>query len=207
MKSPVLWFIIFLILIIGMTAVGPAERTLGTNVRVVYLHGAWVWVALAGFLAAGAAGLVGLVTNQERWHLWSRALGRAALLFWITYLPISMWAMQTNWNGLFLAEPRFRLAAVFAIGGLLLQAGVTLMEDPVWASGANLVYAVAIMLALRLTPNVMHPAAPIVNSDAWRIQLYFAMLLLLALLAGWQVARWFRQIEPVTGLPEKSFQK
>jgi len=43
-----------------LTVFGPAEKTLGTNVRVVYLHGVWVWTALAAFLSAAVAGLVGL---------------------------------------------------------------------------------------------------------------------------------------------------
>jgi hypothetical protein len=29
----------------------PIEKTLGTGLRLIYLHGAWVWVAVLGFLA------------------------------------------------------------------------------------------------------------------------------------------------------------
>jgi hypothetical protein len=194
-RSPILWFALILSFIAVFTGLGPVERTLGVNVRVVYLHGAWVWAALAAFLVAGLVGLVGLIIRCQTYHCWSRALGRTGLFFWITYLPISMWAMQTSWNGLFLAEPRWRLAVVFAVGGLPLQLGLTLMEDPVWASGANLVYALALIFALRNAQNVMHPPAPILDSNALRIQLYFAVLLLLALLGAWQIARWWRQFE------------
>jgi hypothetical protein len=102
-----------------------------------------------------------------------------------------MWAMQANWNGLFLAEPRWRLAVVFALGGLLMQIGLALVEDPVWASAANLFYAMALILALQNTQDVMHPPAPILNSNALHIQLYFTGLLLLTLLAVWQIARWW----------------
>ena len=51
MRSPVLWFALTLLAILAMTALGPAERSLGTNVRAVYLHGAWVWAALIYILA------------------------------------------------------------------------------------------------------------------------------------------------------------
>ncbi len=201
-KSPVLWLLVSLAGIALLTAFGPAEKTLGTNVRVVYLHGVWVWAALAGFLLAGLAGLVGLLTRRDTFHRWSRALGRTGLLFWITYIPISMWAMETNWNGLFLAEPRFRLAVIFAIGGLLLQAGLILMEAPVWASLGNLLYLAALLVALRTTQNVMHPPAPILNSDAWRIQLFFGVLFLLTLFAAWHVARWWYHRERIPALSE-----
>ena len=198
MRSPVLWFVLTLIAILGVTALGPAERSLGTNVRVVYLHGAWVWAALIYILAAAGVGLVGLFTQRQGWHLWSRALGRTGLIFWISYLPLSMWAMQSNWNGLFLAEPRWRMALVFAISGLLLQVGVTLLEDPAWASVLNLVYAVILIYVLMTTEEVMHPGSPIFGSGAWRIQVYFLGLLALVLFAAWQLARWWRAREKLS---------
>jgi len=43
---------------------------------------------------------------------------------------------------------------------------------------------------------VMHPASPILNSDAWRIQTFFLGLVLLTLLAVWQMARWWYKREP-----------
>ncbi len=195
LRSPLTWFGLLLAAAAGFTLLGPAEKSLGTNVRVVYLHGAWVWAALACFLAAAVLGAIGLILRRESLHRWSRALGRTGLFFWITYLPISMWAMQTNWNGLFLAEPRWRLAIIFALGGLLLQIGVALLEDPAWASAANILYFLTLILALTNTQNVMHPPAPILNSEAWRIQLFFAGLLLLTLLAAAQFARWLFHLE------------
>lgn len=195
LKSPSLIFFVILLLVVLVTVLAPLEKTLGANARIVYLHGAWVWVALAMFLAAGAVGLFGLAARKDGLHRWSRALGRTGLFFWVTYLPLSVWAMQTNWNGLFLAEPRWRLALIFSVGGLLLQIGVTLLDAPVWASTANLVYIVALTVALRTAESVLHPSSPILNSDARRIQIFFLGLLLLTLLAAWQVARWWYQFE------------
>ena len=194
-RTPLLWFGLSLVGIAGLTLIGPAEKSLGANVRVVYLHGVWVWTALAAFLAAAGTGIVGLALQNDRLQRWSRALGRTGLFFWISYLPISMWAMQTNWNGLYLAEPRWRLAVIFSLGGLALQIGITLVDSPAWAAGANIAFTLALFLALRATEEVMHPASPIFSSDAWRIQIYFAGLLLLTLLAAWMLARWAYQLE------------
>ena len=195
------WFALTLVAIAAFTAIGPSEKSLGSNVRVVYLHGVWVWAALAAFLTAALTGLIGLIVQNQRLHRWSRALGRTGLFFWITYIPISIWAMQTNWNGLFLAEPRFRLAVIFTLGGLMLQLGVTLLGDAAWASVGNLAYFVALMFALRSTQNVMHPPAPILNSDSWRIQVFFVGLLVMTLLATWQIARLWLQLEKLPSEP------
>ena len=189
MKSPLLWFGLTLLAIIAVTAVGPAEKSLGTNVRVVYLHGAWVWAALICIFAAAAAGIVGLISRRDAAHYWSLALGRTGLIFWITYLPLSLWAMQTNWNGLFLSEPRWRVAIIFAIGGLVMQIGITLLDKPAWASALNVVYVAILVYVLQTTDQVMHPGSPIFGSGAWRIQAYFLLLLVLTLLAAWQLAR------------------
>jgi len=199
LKSPLVLFVLLLFVVALFTVLGPAEKTLGANVRVVYLHGAWVWAALAAFLAAGLVGLVGLLTRRAAFHYWSRALGRTGLFFWITYLPLSMWAMQSNWNGLFLAEPRWRLAIIFAIGGLLMQIGLSLLENPAWASAFNLVYLILLLVSLQTTEQVLHPSSPVLNSDAWRIQLFFGGLLLLILLVAWQVARWWYATEDIAG--------
>jgi hypothetical protein len=195
LRSPLLWFGLLLAAAAGFAVLGPPEKSLGANVRVVYLHGAWVWAALAGFLSAAVLGVVGLAARSKTWQRWSRALGRTGLFFWITYLPISMWAMQTNWNGLFLAEPRWRLALVFSIAGILLQVGVYFLEDPAWAAAANLGFFIVLVFALTNTQDVMHPPAPILDSDAWRIQLFFLGLLGLTILAASQLARWFFQFE------------
>ena len=95
--------------------------------------------------------------------------------------------MQTNWNGLFLAEPRWRLALVFSVVGLLLQVGLALLARPAWTSVGNIAFAIALMAALRNIPNVMHPASPIFSSDALRIQFYFLLLVVMVLLAALQV--------------------
>lgn len=201
-REPLAWILTALAAILLLTRVGPVEKTLGANVRVVYLHGAWVWASLALFIAAGLTGLAALLARSDRrpgaaaLHAWSRALGRSGLLFWISYLPISIWAMQTNWNGLYLAEPRWRLALIFAVSGLLLQAGLALIGNPAWTSFANLMFAAILLLALTVTQEVMHPRSPILTSDSRLIQVYFFLLVGVTLLAAWQVARLFLRLDP-----------
>jgi len=193
-KSPILWLLVGFLLSAAFASLGPEEATLGTNIRVVYLHGAWVWTSLAAFIAAAALGWVALILRRENLHAWSRALGRTGLFFWITYLPLSLWAMQTNWNGLFLAEPRWRFAMIFAITGLLLQLGLSFLPV-IWSSVGNIAYLVAIFAFMLTTENVMHPPGPMLESDFGRIQVFFYALTLLLLFTAWQFARWMCAVD------------
>ena len=192
-KSPILWFFLGIIAVAGVTLISPPEATLGPNVRVVYLHGAWVWTSLAAFIAAGLVGSMGIIAKRTPLHSWSRAWGRTGLFFWITYLPLSLWAMQTNWNGLFLAEPRWRFAMIFAITGILLQLGLSFLPV-IWSSVGNFVYVIALFVVMQTTENVMHPPGPMLESDFGRIQIFFYTLTLLLFFTAWQVARFFHQI-------------
>jgi hypothetical protein len=191
-NSPLIRLLILLVTIVLLTMAGPSEMTLGANVRIVYLHGAWVWTALAGFLISGALGLGGIIIQRQDLHLWSRAWGLTGLVFWISYLPISIWAMETSWNGLYLTEPRWRLALVFAVTGLLLQTGLALIQKPVWTSTGNLLYVIVLLLALARTRNVMHPPAPVISSTSLLIRGYFFLLLVIMLAAAWQVAQLWK---------------
>ncbi|MDO9302193.1 MAG: hypothetical protein Q7T89_12455, partial [Anaerolineales bacterium] len=197
-KSPLIYFSITVVVIALLTLFGPEEKSLGSNVRIVYLHGAWVMAAEAAFIAAALAGLLGLILRRDTRsvHAWSAALGRTGIIFWITYLPLSMFAMQTNWNGLFLAEPRFRLAIIFAVTGILLQLGLWLLSISWLTSFANILYIITLRVVFATAQNVMHPPpSPIFNSGNYVIIGFFVGLNLMAFLAAFFLARWFLTIK------------
>jgi hypothetical protein len=192
LKSPLTLFFITLIVIALLAIFGPEERSLGSNVRIVYLHGAWVLAAELAFVAAGLAGLVALITRRAQFHQWSAALGRTGVFFWVTYLPLSLWAMQSNWNGLFLAEPRFRLAVIFAITGLFLQLGLWLINLDGITSIANFIFIIVLRIVFSTAENIMHPPpSPIFNSGNYVIIGFFLALILLTLFAACFLTRVF----------------
>ncbi len=196
-KPPLIYFSITVIVIALLTLFGPEEKSLGANVRIVYLHGAWVLAAEVAFIAAALAGLLGLVLRKEIFHAWSAALGRTGIVFWLTYLPLSLFAMQANWNGLFLAEPRFRIAMIFAVTGVLLQLGLLLFNISWLTSFANILYIITLRVVFATAQNVMHPPpSPIFNSGLWNIILFFVGLNILAWVAGYFLTRFFLGLQP-----------
>jgi hypothetical protein len=197
LKSPLISFFISIILIAILALFGPEEKSLGSNVRLVYLHGAWVLTAEIAFIAAALAGLLGLVLRRDLFHAWSAALGRTGIIFWVTYLPLSILAMQSNWNGLFLAEPRFRLAMIFAVTGVLLQLGLWVFNTPWLTSLANIIYIIALRIIFATAENIMHPPpSPIFNSGNYVIIGFFVGLNLLAWLAAYFLTRFLLNLKP-----------
>ena len=191
-----LWlFLITIILIAVLSLLGPADQTLGANVRIVYLHGAWVLTAELVFILAGLAGLIALITRRDLFYRWSTALGRAGIFFWITYLPLSIWAMQANWNGLFLAEPRFRLAVTFAVVGVLLQLGLWIINLNWLTSTTNFIFIILLLFEFSRAQYVMHPPpSPIFNSGNWQIIGFFIVLNLIVWLAAYFMTTWFLRL-------------
>ena len=194
-KKPALFILITLSATILFALITPPEKVLGSNVRIVYLHGAWVWSALLLFILAAGYGLIGLILHNNQFVIWSKAIGRTGLLYWITTLPISLWAMQTSWNGLFLAEPRFRFAIAFSIAGLMLQIGLSLMENLVWVGIGNCIFLIALGFNLFKIKNIMHPASPILMSNSISIQIYFGAILFFIFLTAWQIAVWLKNYD------------
>jgi hypothetical protein len=192
LKSPLILFLATVGLIALIALFGPEDKALGANVRIVYLHGAWVLTAEIAFILAGVAGFLALIRNRPQLDSWSAALGRTGTVFWVTYLPLSLLAMQTNWNGLFLAEPRFRLALTFAVVAVLMQVGLWLVAKPAYTSAANALFIMVLRYVFSQASNVMHPPpSPIFNSGNYAIIGFFIGLNLLSWLAAYFLTRWF----------------
>jgi hypothetical protein len=200
-RQPGLRRVALLLLTIGLialaTALGPAERTLGTNIRIVYLHGAWVWTGKIAFGLAALAGLAGLLLrrNGHTAQALSLALGRTGLLFWLTYLPLALVVMQVNWGGFFFDEPRWKVSLMFGIVASMVQAALFLLNSGWVTSLANLFLGGALWILLGDATTEMHPVSPIFGSNAIGIQVYFVALLGLVLLLSAQVA-WLLYASP-----------
>ena len=127
---------------------------------------------------------------QDKFLDWSDALGKTGIMFWVTYLPLSLFAMQSNWNGLFLAEPRFRLALTFAVVGVLMQAGLLIIGNKLLTAAANIAFIVVLRIIFATAANIMHPPpSPIFNSGNYVIISFFVGLNLLTWVAGYFLSR------------------
>jgi len=170
----------------------PIEKTLGTGLRLIYLHGAWVWVAMLGFLASAVAGIAAFVLKKPQLHFWSRAFGISGTCFWLIFLPFSLLIMQLYWNGIYLNEPRFRVPLNLAVTAVVLQIGLAFLPTQ-WASIGNILFAGALFYTMSQIGSVLHPESPIFSSNALGIQIYFLAILILVSFLLWLFTQWLYQ--------------
>jgi hypothetical protein len=188
--------LVVLAVVIAAALSGPSDRLLGGNLGLILLHGSWVWTGMLLFAASALVGLAAVLAGRARLHVGSLALARTGLAFWLTYLPMSLLVMQMNWGGLFFDEPRWRIPFTFAVVSVLLQVGLLLIDRPVFASTANILFGAALWYSLRSANTVLHPESPIPQSGA-TIQLFFLLLMALALLLAAQLAAFqYRRMLP-----------
>ncbi|HHY57964.1 MAG TPA: hypothetical protein GYA08_21305 [Chloroflexi bacterium] len=169
----------------------PPEQTLGNVIKVIFLHGALVRVALLVFAAAGALSLGFLLTRRNAWYAWAMAAQKGAVLLWIVYALTSSLSTWLSW-GEWIAwdEPRVRASVHvlwFSVACLLL---VVWMGNRLFAAVVNLVVTGVTWTLIRGAAIIRHPFDPIGASGSETYQaLYWVMVAALLLLTG-LVLRW-----------------
>ncbi len=187
-----LW-LVFVAAAVLLVLLVPPEQSLGTVIRLIYFHGAWVWTGIALFSAAGLIGLAAILTRRNSLSSWSAALGRSAMCYWLTYLPMSLLLMQLSWNGFFFDEPRWRIPFGFAVVGSLLQVGLYLVNKPSLTAIANALFAVALLTGLSTLTSVLHPESPISQSGSSLIRILFYLTLLFSAASGFVLTLIWRR--------------
>jgi hypothetical protein len=167
------------VLLVVWIALAPAEARLGNVVKLVYVHGALVWVGLVTFSMAGALGLVALLVRHPIWYHGSRAAGTAALTVWIMAVISSMivtgltWGQIIAWN-----EPRVRATGLILVAAILLFVVAHVVDHPDFTVAVNLVMGVVPWLVVRQADVIRHPVDPIGGSESAAIQVSYVLVVL-----------------------------
>jgi len=171
-----------------VTLTAPLEQTLGINMRMIYLHGTWVWASLVLFATTALLAAAWLVKREEHLYHFTVAASRIALLFWLLYLPQSLMVMKANWGGFYFSEPRWQVPMTFVIIGGLLYIGLALVNNRLLTAGATILYTLVLFWRILSLQSVLHPDSPIQQSNSITMQLFFLALFLLIYGLGIQVS-------------------
>jgi heme exporter protein C len=168
----------------------PAEAQLGNIVKLIYLHGALVWVSLFTFSVAGVLGLVALVLRRPIWCRGTAAAGMAAVLLWSIYSIMAMivtgltWGQAIAWN-----EPRVQATALILLAAVVLLVVTRLVDHCIFTAVVNLMMGIVPWVVVRQAGVIRHPVNPIRGSESVAIQTYYLLIVLtVASLAGTLIA-------------------
>lgn len=168
----------------------PPEDTIGGRIRLVYAHGAGIWIGMFLYSVAAALALASLA--RRHWLPWAFSTDLVGTGFMVVSDLLALLSMQLVWGGLFLAEPRM-------ITALKILAMSVAVHAVCWAA-ESLPLRVLVMggrtaLAWWLvatTQLVMHPDRPVLKAD-FSMQIPFFLLLITYLLVAFSAARAVRE--------------
>lgn len=188
---------VFLLVLIAIVLwISPEERTLGTRIKIVYIHVAFVWTGLLGILLTGA------LSSGAFWQPTAKRLEKilpilnltAVLCFGIGFI-LSLGAAQLNWGGIAWTEPRM-------VGAMrILSMAVIVLVLTYWLTDIRvrgLLY-IGLLIFTVWTQGTMrdaiHPTNPIFTSESNSFAIaVLSLVALVILLAVWFMMNAYRQV-------------
>lgn len=160
-------------------ALAPAEARLGNLIKLIYLHGALVWVGMGTFAAAGLLGLVALVVRRRAWYHGSQAASLAALALWAAYSVSAVvvtglaWGQWIAWG-----EPRVRATGLILVAAAILAVVTWLVRHADLSAVVNILLGIAAWIAVLRAEVIRHPEDPIGASESGVMQTYYLLIVL-----------------------------
>jgi hypothetical protein len=174
-------------LLLVWVVLAPAETRLGNLVKLVYVHGALVWVGLVMFSVAGGLGvaalamrhLLGWADRANAWYRGTDAAGKAALIVWVAYALSAMivtglaWGQVIAWN-----EPRVRVTGLILVAAVVVAIVTRLVDHNDFTAVVNIVMGIVPWIVVRQAEAIRHPVDPIGGSESAAIQVYYVLIVL-----------------------------
>lgn len=186
-----MYWLIPVILLLAMALVvwlSPEERTLGTRIKIVYIHVSFVWTGLTGILLTGLLSVWYLLRPSTKW------LGKFLPIISITSLIIfgigfvlSLMAAKINWGAIPWTEPRAVGAMRILAMGLIIQVLAFWFPQYRFRAVLNIGLLIFAGLTSATMRNAVHPTNPIFTSESNSFAIAVLTLTGLVMLLAWWV--------------------
>lgn len=149
----------------------PQEKTLGSLVKLVYLHAGLAYSALLFFLFVLIFSVIPLEVRNRLSLL--KSLSFTALIFWLAYLFSSLLVAYLAWGNVNWSEPRLRIALEIIFAASLFFYLSFLFEEKGNASLYFYFLFGLVPILLWLTRySVLHPNNPVGRSTSLAIKVF-----------------------------------
>lgn len=176
-----------------LTTVSPAELTLGSSVKLVFLHAALMWIALIGYTAAGLVSAASLATSSASRSTWADAIVRVSTGILVATGLLGIVTAVVSWGGVLWGEPRMLMLAK-----MLLLSFATLLASRLIAVQAQnvlrLLLAAGVWYLLFSTERIVHPVNPIFTSGDIAIIIFPLIIAGCILLAAYSTTVWVHDL-------------
>ena len=161
----------------------PDEQTLGSGIKLVYIHVSFIWAGMVGFIGSGLLGLAYLFRMKDRLVSLQETIGRVAFAWFMVGIVLSIFAAKVNWGAVYWQEPRMLASLKFILVVILVLLTGNHVKSGRIKSALNLFLALFLLWSFMGISRVLHPKNPIVDSSSLGIQMTFLSLFVLNLLA------------------------
>ncbi|HEY3375092.1 MAG TPA: hypothetical protein VGK02_08535 [Candidatus Aquicultor sp.] len=178
-----------ILLAVILALIAPEEKTLGSYIRLIYIHAAVTWVGMLMFAISGLYALLlffGFLLDKSAAHgikdvvvAWSSASQVTAIWFWTASVVLGSFAARLTWGGNWWIEPRLRVAAFILVLAFVIYQLRQMIANVMFKAALNLSLPVASVILLASTGKLVHPNNAFAQSDSIEIKASAAIITIL----------------------------
>lgn len=178
-----------LVVAVVLAFLAPSEQTLGSALKLVFMHAALMWVSFFMFSLGAILSLIYLIGGRKYIFFWGQAsLGTAMILLFATGVLGTITAKIT-WGGIFWQEPRMAMLGKMLLVSVFVLILSRLISSTKILAVVQIVLVGAVWWLLLSTQKIIHPNSPIFSSRDISIKIFpLAITVVLGIMAL-QIAR------------------
>lgn len=185
-----------ILIAIILALIAPEEKTLGSYIRLIYVHAAVMWVGMLMLILSGLLALLSIVrallSRRPKNPLakdalvdWSSASQLTAIHFWLASISIGSIAAYLTWGSHFWSmEPRLHVTLFILILSFAIHKLGQMVSDKLMRGVLNLSLPVSAILLLTATGKLVHPNSAFARSDSFEIKLFAGIITLVFIIVA-----------------------
>lgn len=173
-----------------LTFLAPEEQTLGSSVKLVFMHAALMWVSFFMYTMSAVLSVIFLFNGKNNYFAWVGPMLWTGILILASTSLLGMITAELTWGGIAWREPRMLMLGEMLLASVLVVIINILLSNPKIKAIFYLALTAAVWWLLLTTEKIIHPGNPIFSSDVWAIKLFPLAVTFFLAIAAIQLARW-----------------
>jgi len=176
-----------------LTFLAPEEQTLGSSVKLVFMHAALMWVSFLMYTLAAILSVIFLFNGKKNYFAWANSTLWAGIIILAATGLLGTITAKITWGAIAWREPRMLMLGKMLLASVLVFIVSALLANPRIKAFLNLSLTALIWWLLLTTEKIIHPSNPIFSSDSLAIKLFPLAVTAFLGIAAIQAARWLAE--------------